>query len=278
MNELAPGSMSLEVDESVVDSPPLTPEAPQPAPEAPPQAADSTDGDPEGTVVNPGGEKLVPLGALAGTRQQLRAEKEARERLEAELASIKPKAQQFEQIAGEWQAVQPLLQQIKSGQYQPPAPQPPQVNEAALRYAKDLDLYKPDGTPDVERAQRILNYNATLAQEQAKALVAPIYQNHAQQQSVNNFEQAASYKDKNGVQVDRAILQDIWSKVPAELSSQPGVASVLWRVALAETFMAGKHKAPVQAPPPPQFTESLGGNTAQPKELSAIDRAMMSAG
>ena len=35
---------------------------------------------------------------------------------------------------------------------------------------------------------------------------------------------------------------------------------------------------PAAPPPPPQFTESLGGNGAVPKELTALDKQMISAG
>lgn len=278
MNELAPGSMSLEVDENPVAETPAAPEtteAPAQAPEAAQQAADA---DPDGTVVNPGGEKLVPLGALAAARQTARAEKEARERLEAEIAQVREKATKYDQVAGEWQAAQPLLQQLRNGTYQPVQPQAPRVNEQALQYAKDLDLYKPDGTPDVDRAQRILNYNAAQAQEQAQRLVQPIYANHAQQQSANNLQAAMTFKAPNGVQADPEVLKQIWAMVPPELSSQPGVAGVLYKVALAESLTTGKSKLPTQAPPPPQFTESLGGGAPAPRELTAVDRAMMSAG
>ena len=81
MSELAPGSVSLE------DDTPLSAmvEAPPPV-ETPPPAAD--EGEVE-TIVNPNGEKLVPLGALAGARERARAEKEAREALEAELAPLR---------------------------------------------------------------------------------------------------------------------------------------------------------------------------------------------
>jgi hypothetical protein len=278
MNELAPGSMSLEVEENPVAETPTAPEptdAPAQTEHTPQQAADA---DPEGVVINPGGEKLVPLGALAAARQSARAEKEARERLEAEIAQVREKATKYDQVAGEWQAAQPLLQQLRNGTYQPTPPPAPRVNEQALQYAKDLDLYKPDGTPDVERAQRILNYNAAQAQEQAQRLVQPIYATHAQQQSQSNLQAALSFKTQNGVQADPEVVKQIWSMVPPELSSQPGVAAVLYKVALAESLTAGKTKLPTAAPPPPQFTESLGGGAPAPRELTAVDRAMMSAG
>jgi hypothetical protein len=277
MNELAPGSVSLEDDNPSLESLSQPPEPEPPAPEPPPQAAANPDDvEPEGVVVNPSGEKLVPLKALVATREKAREKDAALEAKEQEIIALREKATKYDQVAGEWQAAQPLLQQLRNGSYQP-APQKPQVNEKAAEYAKFLDLYKSDGTPDVERAQKILDLNAATAREQAQQMVQPLYQQTAQSQSAAHFEQAATFKDKNGIQVDRAILQQIWSQVPAELSAQPGVASVLWRQAVAETVLSGKFRAPVTPPPPPLVTESLGTSAPIPKELSHVDRGMMSA-
>lgn len=272
MNELAPGSLSLEDDQSAQIQPePEAPAAPVAPPETPPPVAATTeDTDPEGTVVNPGGEKLVPLGALAATRQQLRAEKEARERIEAETEAAK---RELEQIRGDWQRVQPLITQLR----QPPPAVVPQVDAEAVQYARDLDLYKADGQPDVERARRILDHNARLADDRVKQAVQPLYQQTAQQQSAANFQTAANFTDKNGVKVDKAILQRIWGLVPPELSANPETAGVLYRQAVAEMVLSGAYKTPTQAPAPPVITESLGGNTSQSKELTALDRNMLTA-
>ena len=280
MSELAPGSVSLEEDASASFEPEPQQQAP-PTPEAPAQAAPvpnaEPDPEPEGTIVNPNGEKLVPLSALAAKRQEASTAKAALAEKEAKIAELEQKAQQFEQIKGDWQRVQPLIQQLQQQQQAPPAPQRPVVNERAMQYAKDLDLYKADGTPDVERAQRILDYNAAQAKEQAQQLVQPIYQQTAQQQSAVNFERAAAFKDKNGVQVDRATLQRVWGLMPAEMSANPEIAGVLYKMAIAEMVQGGAYKPPTQAPPPPVITESLGGNASAPKELSPTDRSMISA-
>jgi hypothetical protein len=279
MSELAPGAVSLEDDNPSLET------LAQPTPEAPAQTeptapqANAEDAEPEGTVVNPGGEKLVPLNVVADLRGKVRESKSALEAKEQEIAALREKATKYDQVAGEWQAAQPLIQQLRNGTYQPPAAQQAQVNAKAVEYAKYLDLYKADGTPDVDRAQKILDHNAALARETAQQIVAPIYQQTAQTQSANNFEQAANFKDKNGLQVDRGILQQIWSQVPPELSSQPGVASVLWRQAVAETVMAGKWKPSNTVTPPaqPVFTESLGTTSAPRPELSHVDRGLMQA-
>jgi hypothetical protein len=274
MNELAPGSVSLEDDNPSLESLSQQPEpepAPAQTPDTPPQNAE--DVEPEGVVVNPSGEKLVPLKALVATREKAREKDAALEAKEQELAALREKATKYDQVAADWQRLQPVIQQAQMQQRQ----SAPQINEKAVEYAKFLDLYKADGTPDVERAQKILELNAAQARETAQQLVQPIYQQTAQTQSAAHFEQAANFKDKNGIQVDRAILQQIWSQVPAELSAQPGVASVLWRQAVAETVLSGKFRAPVTPPPPPLVTESLGTSAPIPKELSHVDRGMMSA-
>jgi hypothetical protein len=277
MSELPAGSVSLEDDNPTLESlsqPPPAPETPADAPAASVQEPDS---DPEGTVVNPGGEKLVPLNVVADLRGKVRESKAALEAKEQEIAALRDKASKFDQVEGEWKAVQPLVQQIKNGTYQPPAPPRQQVNEKAVEYAKYLDLYKVDGTPDVDRAQKILELNAAQARETAQQLVQPIYATHAQAQSAAHFEQAANFKAPNGIQADREVLRQIWSQVPPDLSAQPGVAMVLWRQAIAESALKGGLRAPVTPPPPALVTESLGAPSPTTQTLTAADRNMMSA-
>ena len=281
MNELAPGSLSLEDENPSLESlsqpetPPPTPDTPAPPVD---NAAPAEDAEPEGTVVNPNGEKLVPLNVVADLRGKVRDTKAEIATRDAKIAELEAQTRDIERIRAEWQVVQPLIQQLKQPQSPAQAPAGPLNAQEALEYAKDLDLYKADGTPDVDRAQRLAARQQAIAQTQAQALVQPLYANTAQAQSSAHFEQAANFKDKNGVQVDRDTLKQIWSMVPAELSAQPGVAGILYKVALAESITGGKYKTPVQAPPPPVITESLGGGTGAPKELSTLDRAMMSAG
>ena len=264
MSEVPDGSVSLED--------PITPdpveETPPPIAEAAAPPANPEDAEPEGTIVNPGGEKLVPLSALVNQRREAAAAK-------AELAALKPKAEKFDQVAQEWQAVQPLIQQVRNGTYQPPKPveKPagPLTEQDAIEYAKDLDLYKADGTPDTARAQRLAARQEALADRKAQQYIAPLQQQSAQQQSAAHFEHVASWKDATGAVVDRGILQDIWSKMPAELTAQPNVAAVMYRVALAETLLQGKHKAAPVPPPPVQHTESIGAAPAR-GEMSAFER------
>lgn len=272
MSELAAGSQSLEEREEA----PPAPETPPPPPETPPPPPNPDDAEPEGTVVNPGGEKLVPLSALV-------AERHAKAAAKAEAAALKPKADQADAIAREWQAVQPLIEKVKNGTYQPnpPAQKPagPLSADDAVEYAKDLDLYKADGTPDVDRAQRLAGRQQAIAQKQAQEYVAPLLQHTAQGQSRQNFEQAANFKDAHGNVIDRGILEAVWNSVPPEMSAQPNIAAVLYRQALAETVLAGKYKgAAAPPPPPPLHTEGVGGGNIAPQTLTSTDHSFRTAG
>lgn len=284
MSELAPGSVSLEEDASAQFTQEPTPEAP-PAPEAPAEtqqtAPPADDPEPEGTIVNPNGEKLVPLSALAAKRQEASTAKAALAERDAKIAALEQKAQKLDQIQGDWQRVQPLIQQLQSGQFPPPqapAPAGPLSPQDAIDYAKDLDLYKADGSPDVDRAQRLAARQQSLAERSAQQAVQPLYQNNAQQQSAVNFQTALNFKDKNGVQIDKPTLERVWGMMPAEMSARPEIAGVLYKIAVAEMVQAGAYKTPTQAPPPPLITESLGGNGTAPRELSKLDRDIIAAG
>lgn len=276
MSDVAPGTMSLEDDALAPEPEPQAPPAPEPpAPEAvAPQNAD--DAEPEGVIVNPGGEKLVPLSALAAARQAAREAK-------AEAAALKPKAERVDQIVAEWNAAQPLLQRAMQQQQAPPPPAPapkgPLSDQDAIEYAKDLDLYKADGTPDTDRAQRLAARQQKIAESQAQQYVQPLMQHNAQQQSAFNFEKVAAFKDNSGIVVDRGILQQFWSAVPPEMSAKPEIAAVLYRQALAEMVLQGKIKPgqTIVAPPPPQITESIGGGAPARREPDAIERGFMQA-
>lgn len=268
MSEMPAGAMSLEDD----PTPAPEPEPQAPAPVDPPAPVAAADADPEGTVVNPGGEKLVPLSAVSALRQEKQA-------LKQQIEQLRPKAEKVDQVVAEWQAAQPLIQRAL---YQPQAPPPPAPagplsDQEAVEYAKELDLYTPEGKPDTGRAQRIAARNESLAERKAQAMVAPLHAQTADAQSNANLAAAIAHADKQKMGVDPGILRQVWSIVPKEMSARPDVAGVLWRVALAESVMAGNFRAPVNAPPPPVMTESVGGDRSKPAALTATAQAFRQA-
>lgn len=268
MSDVPAGSVSLEEDPTAAAPPVEAPATdPPPAPAAP-----ADDADPDGTIEGSGGVKFVPLSALAAARQAAREAK-------AEVAALKPKAERVDQIVSEWRDAQPLLERAKQLVTNPPPSQKPAgplSADEAIEYAKDFDLYKADGTPDVDRAQRIAARHESWADKRAEAKVAPLIQHTAQGQSRANFEQAANFKHpQTGLQVDRGILEQAWNSVPAELSAQPNVAAVLWNQAVSQTVLQGKWKGVTTPPPPPAaHNESLGGSHTGPAALNSIDHQL----
>jgi hypothetical protein len=250
-DELPIGSMTLEGDDGgeIVGAPITTP-------------VEAAEPEPEGTVEMPTG-KVVPLAALQSEREGRKAAAAEANALKERLTAAEAKAAQLDQIAGEWAQVQPLINSVRNGTYQPPAP--PKVEQTlseaeAIDYAKDLDLYKPDGKPDVDRAQRLAARQERLSQQAAARAIAPLHATEAQRASDDMRQRIAGLKDATGFQVPAEFIDQVWKVVPAELSAQPNVAGVLHRVALAEAILAGKHPAmKAGAPPPVVPTASLGG-------------------
>ena len=271
MSDTPVGSLSLEQDyDSQV--PPETPPAADPA-VPPPFPVEEPE--PEGTVEIPTG-KVVPLAALQSERTAKQQEREARQKLEAEIEPLRAKAAKADQIAQEWQAVQPLIQQLKN---QPPPPVEksagPLTPQDAIEYAKDLDLYKADGTPDVERAQRLATRQQVIAEQQARAMVAPLHQQTAQQQAAVMRSQLGQIKDAQGQTVSQSFIDQMFAVVPPEMAAREDVATVLYYAAKGMEAHAGK-AAPV-APPPPVHTESLGGGVPPKTEINALDRRVIDA-
>ena len=252
-DELPAGSMTLEGDDGAeIVGAPITADVVDTEPE------------PEGTVEIPTG-KVVPLAALQSERDARKAATAESAGMRERLTAAEAKAAQLDQIAGEWAQVQPLINSVRNGTYRPPtAPEPPQqtLSDAdAIDYAKDLDLYKPDGTPDVERAQRLAARQERLSSAAAAKAMAPLHANEAQRASADMRQHVAHLKDATGFTVPAEFLDQVWKVVPPELSAQPNVAGVLHRVALAEAILAGKHPAlkAGSQPLPVVPTAALGG-------------------
>lgn len=252
-DELAPGAMSLEEPELV-----------GPVTQAPEPVADD-DAPPPGTIDGSGGVKFVPLDAVIAERRQ---RKEATAKLaekDAELAALKPKADEWDKAKAHVEQALPLIEKMRNrpdlmAQLDKPPAQDatpkPLTDAEAVEYAKDFDLYKADGTPDVDRAQRIAARNEALADRRAQAAVAPFRQNDAQRASQDMKAKLLAYKDASGSTIDAAALEQAWSIVPPELSARPEVAEVLYL--MAKGIQSGKPGKP--APPGPALqTESLGG-------------------
>lgn len=243
------------------DETPAAPVAETPAAvaETPPAEAQPAEVD----AVEVGGQKYVPLAAVISERKEKQALKERAaiaDRLEQENAQMRPYAQ--------FLAAHPELMQPQPRQE---VPATPTVDPKALQIAKALDLYKPDGTPDVERAATLRQIVREDATEVSHKAVQPYQQTIEQQQSAHNFQSALTIKGANGQTPDPQILQSLWQSVPARLSADKGVAALLHAAALG----FGKGAAPVVPPPagPPVISEATVNRPGRPS-VTTLDEAV----
>jgi hypothetical protein len=193
------------------------------------------------------------------------------------------------------------IQARESGQRAAPAPAPraaappPPVDDAPTddeveQYARDMVLYKPDGSglPDVDAAKRILASNHRQVERAvAQAIrthVAPIQQtiHRTQGQSAKDaIIQAAKTVGADGPDLDR-MLDGFLESDPSLLQNpQIGVAAIMMARGMkglpenpafaGMAAPAAAPGAPAAPPPAPVFTERPGARTPVPVTLSPIE-------
>jgi len=276
---LPAGAVSLESEENAtlvgaITDPTVT--AAEPAAE---------EQEPEGVVTTATGVKMVPLAAVQAERGRRKEAEGKFTAAETELATIRPKAQRYDEVEPQIRAAMPIIQGIQRrpdlvAQLNQPAPavkEPagPLSDQEAIDHAKALDLYTPTGEPDVARAQNVAKMYAGIAQRQTQQAIAPFQQNEAQRQSATNYQHFAQMKDATGNVVDPKVLANVWANVPAEQSANPAVANVLYLMALGQQQALGK--SPRAALPAVIPTESVGGGKTSSPAITTVDQSMMRA-
>lgn len=254
-DELPAGSVSLE------DGPEPPVAAPAPAPAAP--VAPAPPADPvEPEAVDVGGEQMVPLRALIAERNEKKALKERGGQLEQYYNQTKPYVDFINQ--------NPDL--LKRPQQPAPPPEPPKTADPrAVKWAQKLSLYTPDGKLDVDTAAELLTDQADVARQQAQAAMRPHVQQTEQERSARNYQQAANAVLPNGVKPDQVALASMWRGLPANLTADPQVATILQLAAIGAS-VAGQR--PVVAPPPnaPLVSEPSGGQPRPAGRISELEK------
>lgn len=275
--ELNTNALSLEENAEVVGFEQAT------GTEDPPPVVTDDDPEPEGTITIPQG-KVVPLGAVQAERGKRKEAEKALAAKDAELEPLKQKAAKYDEAAQYLQQAQPIIEALRArpdlvaqAKNPPPRVEPkgPLSEADAIEYAKDFDLYKTDGTPDVDRAQRIAKRHADMSERSTQQALKPFNDQTALQQSTNNRAYILNLKDAAGnALVDPKALDTVWKDVPTEMSARPEVANLLYLTALGLQTQNGK--GPKTAAPP-LITESLGGSKPGPETLTRTDEAFMRA-
>lgn len=250
------------------DGPPIvaedTPPAAVVAPPEPPVPAADDETPAEVDAVEVAGKKYVPVGALIGERKQRQA--------------LQEKANKADQLEAYVHETRPFVEFLKANpdllkprQPTPPsAPAEPTTNPRAEALAKTLDLYTPDGKPDLVRAQSIQQMVTDTATEIAQKAIGPVHQRNHEDQSARNFQIALTVKDADGRSPSQESLTQIWRTMPAHQTADPNVASILALTALGLDRVTKKN-APLPPANAPIVTESPGGSVRRPS-LSQLEQ------
>lgn len=240
------------------------PEIPAPEaevqPEAPVEAA-VEDAPAEVEAVEVAGKKYVPIGAVIAERKQrqtLQAKADRADQLEAYVNESRPYV--------EFLKNNPDLLRPRQA-VAPAAPTGEAVDPEAEEMAKLLDLYTPDGQPDLKRASKFLKVVDVKSERRVQAGMAPVHERNFQEQSARNFQLASQYKDPQGRSPDPKALLHVWKTVSAEQSANPDVASILTLTALGAGYATSKPQ-PAAPGTPPVVTEGAGGG---PRRASLSD-------
>jgi hypothetical protein len=232
-----------------VEPPPETP--PEPKPDAPLNLDDeaAVEAALEANAIQvPDGDKLVPSSDVGKVARHYRTElKETRAKLaEAERGSAEAATlrQQIQQLQQQVQQLTPYVQAYQQSAQQPAQPDERTTisDEQAATYAKRYDLYKADGSGnlDLDRGRDIIldmrKIARDAAKEEAQAQVAPIHQMTEAQLSRHNFLRAHATQLPNGARPSEAALKEAWDRLPKHLTATVEGAKEAYMWAVGRTY------------------------------------------
>lgn len=267
--------MSEEVTEPVTGEPATPPEVvEEPVPVDAAEETAALEGVPEEQVFRmPEQGTYVPVSAVIGARSEAKTAKAAKEAAEAETATLR---QQLNQLAPAAEALRALQAAAAVHQQQPAQAQgpTPQQQAEAEAFARDFDLYTPEGKPDLDRATRIIERNAQVAKQAgetaARAATAPLIQRTVSNDILHNFERA-KITEVNGLRADPTVLKTYFERIIQQPDgmktlSDPAAVGIIVKQAIFDTWNASGGKTPAPKPPQgqreipePVFSEKAGG-------------------
>jgi hypothetical protein len=239
-------------------------EAAAPEPEAAPDTG-------EAEAVDVGGQRMVPLAALHTVREQNR--------------TLRQKADQYDQIASEWNNARPYVEFLKNNpdllkprEAQTPAaaPAPPEADPALVNLAKTLDLYTPEGLPDARRASAIRDMVKTEAQSIAQQTVKPFEEQSIHERAQSKFREALAV-DMNGIKPNPQVLAHIWKTTdPRVLATDQGAGAAVL-MAMGLSAVSQQPGAPAVTPPAttPVVTEPAGGRNMNRPAISEFEQRVI---
>jgi polyhydroxyalkanoate synthesis regulator phasin len=185
-------------------------------------------------IVPPDGESLHTSSDVGKVAQAYRGKiKELKDKLatvEGGSAKVPQLEQQIAQLQQQVQQLAPYVQAYQQAvqPQTPAAPKEPDIpDHEAEQYARTYDLYKPDGSGqlDLDRGRKIVQDMRRIARETAAQVaderVAPLQQQTISDRSNYLLARARNTVFPNGATVDPAIMDAVASRLPADITSTP---------------------------------------------------------
>lgn len=150
-------------------------------------------------------------------------------------------------------------------------PSEPVVDPRDLEYAQTLDLWTPDGKPDVKRAAKFRALAMADAQTEAQRLVQPLHARNVQDQASIHYQQALQTVDANGNKPDPVTLLGVFQRMGPQMTSTADGAALAVIMANGIKVM-GTKTAPAPPAGLPPFTEASGGQAPVKTALSQLEQ------
>jgi hypothetical protein len=258
------------VEDAAVDTPVEEAAVEQPVAEAVERDVESDTLEIPDSSAEGGKARYVPLSALDGARR------EARE-LKSELQQAREgsaKAQQLEQrladLEAHIQTIAPKAQAYDAIHAAQLAKQEPVAEDdsEAVELAQVLDLYTPEGKPDIAKAKKTLALMDKRAGKLAQDAVGPLAQHTVQQMSNVMLARAKATAAPNGAKPDAHVLEQVWAKLDPRLTATVDGAKQAWVAALGYSSSIAEAKPAARTPTgqftkkeadEPLYTEKAGG-------------------
>jgi hypothetical protein len=233
--------------------------------------------EPEGVIVAEGGKRLVDVSVLAAERRRVR-EATTRQK-DQELTTLREQHDRVSQALNEARPYVDIVKQhpelLKPAQ--PTSLEQSITDDEASQEARDLQLYKADGTLDLSTSKKIIarrrNETQQAASAAAREAVAPLQAATAEDRSRQHFARMCQLRDADDKPlVDPKVLAAEWVKLPADLTQDPQVAETVLDAAIGRMIRSGKRVSPSERQP--VYSEAPGGRTTQTVQLTDSARKL----
>lgn len=230
-------------------------------------------------AVEHGGQKMVSLAAVQDERRkakeyraQAESEKAARAQLEEQIGAVKPYLQAIARM--DERTLRQLVRPDGAPPNLPPGPTTvpsPDDDPEMVESARDMELYKSDGTPDAVRAARILarldKRSERIGQTITQRAMAPMQHNVAAARGQSRRERAYAMQSAS-----KESLNELFSRLPDEIVGGMDENAFQWALLTASGLDVKSGRVPVGVPQEPIFSESPGGPTHVEEPLSELER------